>query len=148
MIGYHRAVAKTRVLVICTGNRARSQMAEGWLRRFGGDDFAVFSAGTHPKGLHPVATEVMAERGVDISHQTSDPVTKYLGEPFDWVVTVCDSAKEACPAFPGARRTVHRSFRDPDMPNPTPEELRTVFREIRDEIALWAEAFVREAHPA
>lgn len=147
-MGYHRVVRTTRVLVICTGNRARSQMAEGWLRHFGGDAFDVHSAGTHPKGLHPVAVEVMAERGVDVSHQTSDPVSKYAGEPFDWVITVCDSAREACPVFPGARRVRHVPFRDPDMPDPSPEELRAVFREIRDSIALWAEAFVREARPA
>ncbi|MEX0775585.1 MAG: arsenate reductase ArsC [Phycisphaeraceae bacterium] len=133
--------AKPRYLVLCTGNRCRSQMAEGWLRHFAGDRAEVFSAGTHPKGLHPLAVEVMAEAGVDISAHTSDHVSRYINEDFDCVITVCDSAREACPIFPGARRTLHHSFTDPDAPLPLQEQTQ-LFRRIRDEIRDWAKAFV------
>lgn len=124
-----------RILVICTGNRARSQMAHGWLQHLGADRVTVFSAGTEPKGVHPMAIRVMAEVGVDISGHTSDHVDRYLGDEFDLVLTVCDSARESCPVFPGARRTLHRSFEDPDDPDMSEAELTDVFRRIRDEIA-------------
>lgn len=117
-------------------------MAEGWLRHFAKGAFEVFSAGTHPKGVHPMAIEVMREVGIDISGQTSDSVAQFAGESFDVVVTVCDSARENCPVFPGTGRTLHRSFRDPDLPNASEDELRAVFREIRDEIGNWARDFV------
>ena len=123
-----------RILVVCTGNRARSQMAHGWLRHLGGDRVAVESAGTAPKGVHPLAIKVMAEVGIDISGNTSDPVDDYLDDDFDIVVTVCDQAKEACPVFPGARRTLHRAFEDPDYPWMDTAELTDVFRRIRDAI--------------
>lgn len=123
-----------RILVICTGNRARSQMAHGWLRHLGGDRVAVESAGTAPKGVHPLAIKVMAEVGIDISGNTSDPVDDYLDDDFDLVVTVCDQAKEACPVFPGAKRTLHRAFEDPDYPWMDAREFADVFRRIRDSI--------------
>lgn len=129
-----------RILVICTGNRARSQMAHGWLRHLGGDRVEIKSAGTVPKGVHPVAIKVMAEVGIDISGHTSDHVDEYVDEDFDLVLTVCDQAKEACPVFPGARRTLHRAFEDPDYPWMDEEEFADVFRRIRDAI----EAFSRE----
>ena len=129
-----------RILVICTGNRARSQMAHGWLQHLGGDRVEVGSAGTVPKGVHPVAIKVMAEVGIDISGHTSDHVDEYVDDDFDLVVTVCDQAKEACPVFPGAKRTLHRAFEDPDYPWMDDEEFADVFRRIRDEI----EAFSRE----
>ena len=129
-----------RILVICTGNRARSQMAHGWLQHLGGDRVEVRSAGTAPKGVHPVAIKVMAEVGIDISGHTSDHVDEYLDDDFDLVVTVCDQAKEACPVFAGARQTLHRAFEDPDYPWMDEEEFADVFRRIRDAI----EAFSRE----
>ena len=129
-----------RILVICTGNRARSQMAHGWLGGIGGERVAVFSAGTAPKGVHPIAIRVMAEVGIDISQHTSDHVDRYLQDDFDLVLTVCDSARESCPVFPGAQRTIHRSFEDPDYPELSEDELTDVFRRIRDEI----EAYSRE----
>ena len=129
-----------RILVICTGNRARSQMAHGWLGRIGRERVAVFSAGTAPKGVHPIAMRVMAEVGIDISQHTSDHVDRYLDDDFDLVLTVCDSARESCPVFPGARRTIHCSFEDPDYPDMSEDELTDVFRRIRDEI----EAYSRE----
>lgn len=129
-----------RILVVCTGNRARSQMAHGWLQHLGGDRVEVRSAGTAPKGVHPVAIKVMAEVGIDISGHTSDHVDEYLDDDFDLVVTVCDQAKEACPVLPGAKRTLHRAFEDPDYPWMDEEEFADVFRRIRNAI----EAFSRK----
>ncbi len=132
--------APYRILVICTGNRARSQMAHGWLAYLGGARVAVESAGTEPKGVHPVAIRVMAEKSIDISGHTSDHVAKYAREPFDLVITVCDAAKQQCPVFTGAKRQLHRAFEDPDYPELSEEEFADVLRRIRDQI----EAFSRE----
>ena len=123
-----------RILVICTGNRARSQMAHGWLQHLGGRDIAVESAGTAPKGVHPLAVLVMAEVGTDLTAHTSDHVDRYVDQDFDLVITVCDSAREQCPVFPGAKRTLHRAFEDPDHPELNERELTDVFRRLRDDI--------------
>ena len=136
-----------RILVICTGNRARSQMAEGWLRHLGGARVEVDSAGTDSKGVHPLAIRVMAEVGIDISGNTSDHVGAYLGEHYDLVVTVCDAARESCPVFPGAQRSLHRAFEDPDYPGMSEEELADVFRRIRDEIGAFCRALVAKEVP-
>lgn len=133
-----------RILVICTGNRARSQMAHGWLRQLGGDRVNASSAGTEPKGVHPIAIRVMNEVGVDISDHTSDHVDAYLEDEFDLVLTVCDSAKESCPVFPGAKRTLHRPFEDPDYPEMSDDELTDVFRRIRNEIEAYSDELLRE----
>ncbi len=133
-----------RLLVLCTGNRCRSQMAQGWLRHFGGQAFDVASAGTQPKGVHPMAVEVMAEAGVDISSHTSDYISQYLDREFDLVVTVCDNAREACPVFPGAKRVLHRGFEDPDHPDDPNESTRMVFVRVRDQIRDWARELVGE----
>lgn len=127
-----------RILVICTGNRARSQMAHGWLRHLGGDRVAVESAGTEPKGVHPIAIRVMAEADIDISGHTSDSVDRFVNDDFDLVITVCDTAREQCPVFPGAKRTLHQAFEDPDYPELTEAELTDVFRRIRDQIATFS----------
>ncbi len=127
-----------RILVICTGNRARSQMAHGWLRHLGGDRVEVKSAGTAPKGVHPLAIKVMAEVGIDISGHTSNHVDDYLDDDFDLVVTVCDHARETCPVFPGAKRTLHCAFEDPDYPGMDEEEFAAVFRRIRDAIGAFS----------
>src|SRR5437763_12761174 len=95
-------VSKTRVLFLCTGNSCRSQMAEGWLRHLAGDRLEVFSAGTKPVGLNPLAVDVMREAGVDISHHSSKHVSECFSQQFPYVITVCDSAAESCPIFPGA----------------------------------------------
>jgi arsenate reductase len=122
---------KKRVLFLCTGNSARSQMAEGLLREKAGDQFDVFSAGTYPKGLHPCSVEVMKEVGIDISQQKSKDVSVYANEKFDYVITVCDRAKQACPVFPGAQ-PIHWGFDDPaDAP---PAGQVETFRRVRDEI--------------
>ena len=123
-----------RILVICTGNRARSQMAHGWLNHLGGVRVAVDSAGTNPRGVHTLAMQVMAEVGIDISGHTSDHVDRYADGDYDLVITVCDAARETCPVLPGAKRTLHRGFADPDRPELDDEALVAVFRQTRDEI--------------
>ncbi len=125
---------KTRVLFLCTHNSARSQMAEGLLRHLAGDRFEVYSAGTEAAFVRPEAISVMAELGVDISGQESETLDRYLDEPFDHVVTVCDDANEACPVFPGAKNRLHWSFRDPSRATGSDEERLGAFREVRGEI--------------
>src|SRR5574340_465448 len=123
-----------RVLFICTHNSARSQMAEGLLRHLGNERFEVFSAGTEATFVRPMAIKVMAELGIDISQQESKTLDRYLDEPFDYVITVCDSAAEACPVFPGAARRRHWSFEDPSKATGSESEQLTVYRKVRDEI--------------
>ena len=126
---------KPKVLFLCTGNSARSQMAEGFLRHFAGEDFEALSAGTKPGTLNPLAVQAMAELGIDISRQFSKNVTQFRGTPIQHVVTVCDNARESCPLFPGAARILHWSFPDPAAALGTKEDKLAVFREIRDQIA-------------
>jgi len=125
---------KKRVLFLCTHNSARSQMAEGLLRHLAGDRFEAFSAGTEATRVRPEATSAMAEVGVDISAQESKTLQRYLGEPFDLVVTVCDDANEACPVFPGATERLHWSFPDPSVTTGSHEERLRMFRKVRDDI--------------
>lgn len=136
-------MAKQRVLILCTGNSARSQMAEGLLRQMAGDRYEVFSAGTRPAGLNPNAVTVMAELGIDISRHRSKSVDEFAGQHFDYVVTVCDNARESCPMFPGAGQRIHHSFEDPATA-PAPQQLR-LFRKVRKEIYAWLREFVRDA---
>jgi arsenate reductase len=126
-------MSKPRVLILCTGNSCRSQMGEGWVRHDLGDRVEVHSAGTKPSFVHPKAIQVMAEAGVDLSSHTSKSVQDVKALPFDLVVTVCDSAREACPVFPGAKRTVHHAFEDPALAGEGDDAL-PVFRRVRDEI--------------
>lgn len=135
---------KMRVLVLCTGNSCRSQMAEGWIRHDLGDRVEVFSAGTMPSGLHPMAIRVMAEVGIDISTQRSKPLSEFLGEDFDLVVTVCDSARQVCPSFPGAVKQVHESIADPVIYGTEGETALREFRKSRDIIHERVVARVRE----
>jgi len=125
---------KRRILFICTHNSARSQMAEGLLRHLGGDEFEVFSAGTEATAVRPLAIEAMAELGIDIAGQKSKTLDRYVNEPFDDVITVCDTAAEACPIFPDAQRTRHWSFEDPSKATGSEEERLAVYRRVRDEI--------------
>ena len=122
------------MLFLCTHNSARSQMAEGLLRGLAGDRFEPFSAGTEATHVRPEAIEAMKETGVDISGQESETLDRYLGEPFDYVVTVCDDANEACPAFPGAKRRLHWSLPDPSAVTGEGEERMEAFRTVRDSI--------------
>ena len=121
-----------RVLILCTGNSARSQMAEGLLRHEGGDRFEVHSAGTHPTGVKPLAVEAMREIGIDISSQRSKSVDEYRDHEFDYVITVCDNAAENCPVFPGKAQRLHWSFEDPAAAERTDEQKLEVFRRVRD----------------
>src|SRR5947209_3722629 len=123
---------KHRVLFICTHNSARSQMAEGLLRHLGGDRFEVFSAGTEATQVRPLAIKAMAELGIDISKQQSKTLDRYLNEPFDEVITVCDTAAEACPVFPGAAKRNHWSFPDPSQATGSEAEQLAVYRRVRD----------------
>jgi len=134
--------AKQRVLFLCTGNSARSQMAEGLLRHFAGDRFEVFSAGTRPAGLNPNAATAMAELGISIVGSRSKSVDEFAGQRFDYVFTVCDNAKESCPIFPGGGKRLHESFIDPAAA-PADQQLG-VFRRVRDQIAERLRKFVSE----
>lgn len=125
---------KKRVLILCTGNSARSQMAEGLLRHDGGAAFAVESAGVEPSFVRPQAIEAMREIGVDISAHRSKSVDEFAGREFDYVITVCDNASERCPAFPGDTRRVHWSFDDPAAAEGDDAARLAVFRRVRDEI--------------
>lgn len=125
---------RKRVLFLCNHNSARSQMAEGLLRSLAGDRFDVFSAGTEKTRVHPLAIEAMRELGIDISGQTSKTPDAFAGETFDYVITVCDSANESCPIFPGETQRIHWSFDDPSAATGSDEERLRVFRRVRDEI--------------
>ena len=127
-------MSRQRVLFLCTHNSARSQMAEGLLRAHGGDAYEVFSAGTEASAVRPEAIRVMAELGIDISSQESKRLDRYLGEPFDWVITVCDRARESCPVFPGASQSLHWDFDDPAAAEGADDQRVAVFRRVRDEI--------------
>src|SRR5205823_9800245 len=126
---------KQRVLILCTGNSARSQMAEGLLRQMAGDQYEVFSAGSKPSVVNPLAVEAMRELGIDISGQRSKHLDEYLKQPFDYVITVCDEAAETCPLFPGRAERIHWNFPDPAAAQGTHEERLDVFRRTRDSIA-------------
>ena len=126
---------KTRVLFLCTGNSCRSQMAEGFLRAYGGQTHDAHSAGTRPSTVNPLAVQVMSEVGIDISGHRSKNVTEYLGQHFPLVITVCDNAKEHCPIFPGPCIREHWPFEDPAEATGTDEERLKVFRNVRDQIA-------------
>lgn len=138
---------KQRVLFLCTGNSARSQMAEGWLQHLAGDRYEALSAGTHPVGLNPGSVEAMAEVGVDISFHRSKNVSEFMGQPFDYVITVCNRAKESCPRWSGAARLLHWSFDDPAGITDATER-RCVFRCVRDEIAAQIRLFLESGNAA
>jgi arsenate reductase len=128
------ADGKARVLFLCTHNSARSQMAEGLLRELGSERFEVYSAGTEASRVRPLAIKAMAELGIDIAHQQSKTLERYLDQPFDKVITVCDDAHESCPVFFGARDRLHWSFPDPSRAMGTEEEQLAAYRAVRDAI--------------
>ena len=136
---------KKSVLFVCTHNSARSQMAEGLLRDRHGDRYEVYSAGTEKSHVRPLAIQAMREIGIDLSDHYSKTVAELDGHTFDYVVTVCDSAREACPYVPARKENLHRSFDDPSATEGTDEEQLTVFRPVRDEISEWIdETFASE----
>jgi arsenate reductase len=132
---------KKRILILCTGNSARSQMAEGLLRHDAGDRFEVFSAGTKPSQVRPEAIAVMRELGIDISGHRSKSVDEFTGQSFDYLLTVCDHAKENCPVFPRKTVTIHQSFEDPAALKGPHDERLACFRRIRDEIRHFLQGF-------
>lgn len=133
-----------KVLILCTGNSARSQMAEGLLRHDGGGSFEVFSAGTHPSSVRPEAIAVMREIGIDISGHRSKSVDEFAGQPFDTVITVCDNARDVCPVFPGGTRLLHFPFEDPAAVAGTEEERKAAFRRVRDQIRSRLREFLQD----
>ena len=136
---------KKRVLFICTHNSARSQMAEAWLRHFGGEAYVVESAGTKPaERVNPLAIQVMAEVGIDISAHHTKHLERFLREPWGYVITVCDNANESCPWFPGGKHRLHWGFEDPAAAVGTEEQRLGVFRRVRDEIRDRFAGFARQ----
>lgn len=140
--------AKLKILFICTHNSARSHMAEGLVNAFYGNRYLAFSAGTEPSAVNPHAIRVMQEIGIDISGHRSKSVDEFLDQDLDYVVTVCDHARESCPYFPGGRKSMHKGFQDPSSASGTEEEKLVVFRRVRDEIRDWSqETFGRKDDP-
>lgn len=133
-----------KILVLCTGNSCRSQMAEGYLRNFAEDRADVYSAGVATHGVHPLAIEIMREDGIDISHHTSNNVAEYRNIVFDFVITVCDNAKERCPFFPSSAKKFHYNFPDPAKAAGTEQEIKDQFRMVRDRIKGYCREFVSE----
>lgn len=134
-----------RVLFVCTHNSARSQMAEGLLRSIGGDRFEVASAGTEASGVRPEAIAVMHDIGIDIRDHTSKELDPFIGRAFDWVVTVCDRAKESCPVFPGSGETAHWSIDDPAVVEGDDETRLAAFRRARDDLRQRVQVFALAA---
>ena len=132
------------ILVLCTGNSCRSQIAEGYLKHFAGNKANVFSAGIETHGVNPIAVEVMKEDGIDISGQTSNNVNEYRDIEFDFVITVCDNARENCPYFPSSAKKFHQNFVDPAKSQGTKEEIKDQFRKVRDEIKTYCKTFVEQ----
>ena len=130
---------RQRILFLCTGNSARSQMAEGLLRHMAGDRFEVFSAGIRPAGLNPNSVRPMSELGIDISANRSKSVDEFICQPFDYIITVCDSARESCPFFPGVGQRIHHSFEHPAAA--PPDQQSEAFRKVRDQLSNWISNF-------
>lgn len=133
-----------KVLVLCTGNSCRSQIAEGYLRHFAGDKAEIYSAGVETHGVNPKAIATMSEDGMDISGHTSNHIDEYTGIDFDFVITVCDDAKEKCPYFPTKAKMFHYNFPDPAKAKGSNEEIMQQFREVREMIKNYCKNFVEE----
>ena len=133
-----------KILVLCTGNSCRSQIAEGYLRHFANGNAEVYSAGVETHGVNPKAIAIMQEDGIDISNHTSTNIDEYFDIDFDFVITVCDNAKERCPFFPTKAKKFHHNFSDPAKATGTDEEINEQFREVRQQIKEYCEQFVAE----
>lgn len=133
-----------QILVLCTGNSCRSQMAEGYLQYFAGTQAIVYSAGIETHGVNPKAVQVMAEDGINISHHTSNNVDEYEEIIFDYLITVCDNANENCPFFPTSAQRFHFNFPDPAKATGTPEEVLNEFRRVRDMIKTYSKEFIEK----
>ncbi|MBC6608173.1 arsenate reductase ArsC [Hymenobacter sp. BT188] len=134
---------KKNVLVLCTGNSCRSQLMHGYLTQSLGEQANVYSAGIETHGVNPKAIQVMQEDGVDISHHTSNHVYEYAAVPFDYVITVCDNAREACPVFPSSATMLHHNFPDPAKATGTHDEILNQFRAVRDQVKTYAQDFTQ-----
>jgi len=132
------------ILVLCTGNSCRSQMAEGYLRFFAKDKAKIYSAGIETHGVNPKAIDIMKEDGVDISHHSSDNVEQYKHIEFDLILTVCDNAKENCPYFPSTAKRFHQDFPDPAKAKGTEEEIKAEFRSVRNMVKDYCRKFVED----
>ena len=133
-----------RILVLCTGNSCRSQIAHGYLQLYAGDKANIYSAGIETHGVNPKAISIMKEDGIDISHHTSNLVDEYKNIDFDFVITVCDNAKENCPYFPGKAKKFHHNFPDPAKARGTEEEILSEFRKVREMIKQYCKKFTEE----
>lgn len=133
---------KKKILVLCTGNSCRSQIAEAYLRYFAGDKADIYSAGVETHGVNPKAISTMLEDGIDISNHTSNNLDEYYDIDFDFVITVCDNAKERCPYFPTKTRKFHHNFPDPAKATGTDEEIKEQFRNVREEIKIYCKNLV------
>lgn len=133
-----------KILVLCTGNSCRSQIAEGYLRHFANGNAEVYSAGVETHGVNPKAIAIMQEDGIDISNHTSNNIDECFDIDFDFVITVCDNAKERCPFFPTKAKKFHHNFSDPAKAKGTDEEINEQFREVRQQIKEYCERFVAE----
>lgn len=131
-----------KILVLCTGNSCRSQMAEGYLRHFAGQNAQVYSAGVETHGVNPKAIAIMQEDGIDISNHTSNNIDEYRGIDFDFVITVCDNAKERCPFFPTNALKRHHNFPDPAKATGSEQEITETFRQVRQQIKNYCQNFV------
>lgn len=138
-------MTKRRVLFVCTHNSARSQMAEGMLRAWAGDRFDVASGGTEARGVRPEAIAVMRELGIDIGGHTSKTIEGFVGQPWDWLIPVCEEGCEACPYVPGAKAVLRWSFDDPSAATGSDTERLAEFRRVRDDLAREVRAFIAEA---
>lgn len=132
------------ILVLCTGNSCRSQIAEGYLRHFAKGKATIYSAGIETHGVNPKAVQVMKEDGIDISAHTSNNVNEYSHIVFDYIITVCDNANENCPFFPSKAKRFHQNFTDPAKTNGSEEEILNSFRKVRDEIKEYSEKFIMQ----
>ncbi|MFM6995163.1 MAG: arsenate reductase ArsC [Sediminibacterium sp.] len=132
-----------KILVLCTGNSCRSQLAEGYLKYYAGDKAEVYSAGVETHGVNPRAIATMKEDGLDISGHTSNNISEYLGVDFDYVITVCDNAKERCPYFPTKAQKFHYNFPDPAKATGTEDQITKAFRDVRDMIKVYSAEFVQ-----
>ena len=135
---------KKKILVLCTGNSCRSQIAEGYLRHFAGNKADVYSAGVETHGVNPKAIATMKEDGIDISNHTSNNIDEYYDLDFDFVITVCDNAKERCPFFPTKAKKFHQNFPDPAKATGTDEEVKERFRQVRQQIKDYSRQFVAD----
>lgn len=132
------------ILILCTGNSCRSQIAQGYLQKFAGEKANIYSAGIETHGVNPLAIKTMAEDGVDISHHTSNHIDEYDGKIFDFIITVCDHANEICPYFPSHAVKLHYNFSDPTKASGTEIEILAKFREVRDLIKVYCDDFVKD----